>query len=139
MSKKKRILLAAAAICGALLLAIVALPFFIDVDHFRPALESRLKDSLGREVKIGRLSLSILAGGAKAEEITIADDPDFSNSPFLRASSLDVGLEWWPLISSRSIRIDSLTLQQPQLALLKSSSGKWNFATLGSKATTQPR
>jgi AsmA protein len=139
MSKKKRILLAAAAVCGVLLLAIVALPFFIDVDHFRPTLESRLKDSLGRDVKIGHLSLSILAGGAKAEDITIADDPDFSNSPFLRANSVDVGLEWWPLISSRAIRIDSLTLQEPQVALLKSSSGKWNFSTLGNKAAAQPR
>src|SRR5947207_1003511 len=133
-STKKRALVIGVSIIGVLVILVLALPFIIDVDHFRPQIEAQLKSSLGRQVMIGRLNLSVLAGGISAEKVIIADDPVFSNDPFVVAKSLDIGLEWWPLISSRAIRIDSLTLQDPQLTLLRSPSGKWNFSTLGATA-----
>ena len=45
-----------------ILLAVIALPFLINVNSFRPKLESELSTALGRQVKVGNLSLSILVG-----------------------------------------------------------------------------
>jgi AsmA protein len=135
--KKRRTLMIVASILGVLVLLVLALPFLIDVDHFRPQVETQLKHSLGRDVNIGRLSLSILGGGVSAQKVIIGDDPDFSKDPFIVAKSLNIGVEWWPLISSRAMHITSLTLQDPQVHLLRSPSGKWNFSSLGS--TAQPK
>lgn len=131
---KKRALLIVGSIIGVLVLLVLALPFVVDVDRFRPRIEAQLKTSLGRDVSIGRLNLSILAGGISAQKVMIGDDPSFSKNPFIVAKSLDIGIEWWPLISSRAIRIKTLTLQEPQVTLLRAPSGKWNFSSLGGNA-----
>jgi len=41
---------------------VIALPFVIDVNTFRPQIESELSSALGRQVKVGNLKLSILSG-----------------------------------------------------------------------------
>ena len=117
-----------------LLLIAIALPFLINVNSFRPKLESELTDALGREVKVGNLSLSILSGSVSAEDLSIADDPAYSKDPFIRAKSLKVGVEVMPLIFSKTLHVTDITLDQPEIALLRDASGKWNFSSLGNKS-----
>ena len=119
---------------AVLLLIVIALPFLINVNTFRPRLESSLTEALGREVKVGNLSLSILSGSVSAEDLAIADDPAFSKDPFIRAKSLKVGVEVMPLIFSKTLHITDITLDKPEIALLRSASGKWNFSSLGNKS-----
>ena len=88
----------------------------------------------GREVKVGNLSLSILSGSVSAEDLSIADDPAFSKDPFIRAKSLKVGVEVMPLIFSKTLHVTDITLDKPEIALLRDASGKWNFSSLGSKS-----
>jgi AsmA protein len=117
-----------------LLLIAIALPFLINVNSFRPKLESALTEALGREVKVGNLSLSILSGSVSAEDLSIADDPSFSKDPFIRAKSLKVGVEVMPLIFSKALHATDITLDKPEIALLRDAAGKWNFSSLGSKS-----
>ena len=117
-----------------LLLIAIALPFLINVNSFRPKLESALTEALGREVKVGNLSLSILSGSVSAEDLSIADDPSFSKDPFIRAKSLKVGVEVMPLIFSKTLHVTDITLEKPEIALLRDAAGKWNFSSLGSKS-----
>jgi len=123
-----------------LLLIVIALPFLINVNSFRPKLESALTEALGRQVKVGNLSLSILSGSVSAEDLSIADDPAFSKDPFIRAKSLKVGVEVMPLIFSKALHVTDITLDKPEIALLRDAAGKWNFSSLGSKseATAKP-
>jgi AsmA protein len=117
-----------------LLLIVIALPFLINVNSFRPKLESALTEALAREVKVGNLSLSILSGSVSAEDLSIADDPAFSKDPFIRAKSLQVGVEVMPLILSKALHVTDITLDRPEIALLRDAAGKWNFSSLGSKS-----
>jgi AsmA protein len=129
----------AAIVVGVLILIVILIPFFIDANTFRPKLESELSDALGRPVKVGNLSLSIFSGAVKADDISIADDPAFSHSAFVQAKSLKVGVELMPLIFSRALNVTELTLNQPQINLVRSQNGeKWNFSSLGSKSSAQP-
>ena len=131
----KRTLKILAIVVGVLIVILVALPFLIDVNAFRPKLESELTDALGRQVKVGNLSLSILSGGVTADDISIADDPGFSKTPFVQAKALTVGVELIPLIFSKTLNVTELTLNQPEINLVKSENGeKWNFSSLGSKS-----
>jgi AsmA protein len=133
----KRILKIVAIVIGILVLILIALPFVIDANTFRPKIESDLTATFGREVKVGNLSLSLLSGGVSADDISIADDPQFSKSAFIQAKSLKVGVEMIPLIFSKTLNVTELTLNQPEISLVKSENGeKWNFSSLGGNNTS---
>ena len=119
----------------ALLIVIaIALPLMINVNNYRPQIESSLSSALGRPGKVGNLSLSILSGSVEANELSIADDPKFSNAPFLQAKSLGVGVELMPLIFSKELHITHLKIDQPAITLLHNQEGVWNFSSLGNQA-----
>ncbi len=131
---RRKGLLVVGIIAVVLILIVLLLPVLINANSFRPTVESELQKALAREVHIANLKLSLLAGGITAEDISISDDPAFSREPFVRAKSLDVGVELWPLIFSRSLNVRSLTVNEPQVTLLHSASGKWNFSSIGGKS-----
>ena len=130
----RRFFLIAGAILLLLLVTAAALPFVIDPNRFRPLLESELSQALGRDVKLGDLKLSILSGSVTASDLAISDDPAYSRSPFVKAKSLAIGVEVWPLIASRKLHVTGVTIDQPAIALLQSPAGDWNFSSLGGKS-----
>jgi len=136
----KRALKIIGIVVAVILLVLIALPFLINVNSFRPKLESELSSALGRQVKVGNLSLSILSGSVSAEDLSISDDPAFSKDPFIRAKALKVGVEVMPLIFSKTLHVTDITLDRPEISLLRDAAGKWNFSSLGNKseATTKP-
>jgi AsmA protein len=128
-----------AIVFGILIVIAVSLPFLIDTNTFRPKIESELTGALGRQVKVGNLSLALLSGGVTADNISIADDTAFSKSPFVQAKSLKVGVELVPLIFSKELHVTELTLTEPEISLVKSENGeKWNFSSLGNKSEAAP-
>ncbi len=135
----KRILKILAIVVVVLLVVIVAVPFFVNANRFRPKLETELTTALGREVKVGNLSLSLFSGSVSADDISIADDPAFSKSSFVQAKGLKVGVELMPLIFSKTLHVTELTLNQPVISLVKSENGeKWNFSSIGGQPTATP-
>jgi AsmA protein len=114
-----------------LLIAALALPFLIDANRFRPMLETRLSQSLGRGVRLGDLKLSIFSGAVAASDLSIADNPAYSKEPFVQAKSLKVGVELWPLILSRQLNVTGIVINEPVIQLIESPAGEWNFSNLG--------
>ncbi len=131
MSRGVRIAL---VIVGVLVLIIVAIPFLIPVNQFRPTIEAKASAALGRKVTIGNLSLSLLSGSLAAENFSIGDDPKFSESPFLTAKSLKVGVELVPLIFSRKLNVTGIAIDSPKVTLLRGRDGEWNFSSLASSS-----
>jgi AsmA protein len=132
-----KILKVAGIVLAVLIVLAIAIPFFIDANSFRPRLESELTNALGRQVKVGNLKLSLFSGSVEAENISIADDPKFSQNPFIRAKALRVGVEMMPLIFSKQLRVTGLTLQNPEINLLRTPSGTWNYSSIGSGSQKQ--
>src|SRR5258708_35931196 len=122
-----------------LLLIVLSVPFLMNANQFRPLLESNLSAALRRQVKLGDLRLALLSGGVAADDLSIADDPSFSQAPFLRAKSWKIGVELTPLIFSRQLNVTALTIDQPEIALLQTASGDWNFSSLGAKSSPKPQ
>lgn len=112
----------------------IAVPFLVNVNSFRPEIESKLSGALGRQVKVGNLSLSILSGSVGADQLAIADDSKFSNAPFIKAKSLKVGVEVMPLIFSKQLNVTHIEIDQPEITLLRNQAGVWNFSSLGNQA-----
>jgi AsmA protein len=131
MKFSKRNLKIAGIVVAALLVIMIALPLFININSFRPQIESEVTSALGRPVTLGNLSLSILSGNVGVDDIRIADDPAFSKSPFVTAKSLKVGVEIMPLIFSKQLNVTGIELDKPQITLLRATNGTWNFSSLG--------
>ena len=105
----KTVLKIVGIVVAVLIVVAIAIPFLVNVNSFRPQIESNLSSALGRPVKVGNLSLSILSGSVEADQLSIADDPKFSSAPFIQAKSLQVGVELMPLIFSKQLNVTHLT------------------------------
>jgi AsmA protein len=121
----------AAVVVVVFILFLILVPFLIPVDRFRPTIEEKVSEALGRPVQLGGLSLSLVTGSLSAENLSIGDDPRFSTSPFLTAKSLKVGVEILPLIFSKTLHVTGITIVNPEVVLIYNSAGQWNYATLG--------
>src|SRR6266849_1199925 len=130
----KRVARVLGIILGLVIVVLISLPFLINANQFRPMLESKLSQGLGREVKLGDLKFSILSGGVTASDLAIADHTDFSKTPFVRAKSLTVSAELWPFVVSRKLNVTGITIDQPEIVLLQSAPGQWNFSNLGARS-----
>jgi AsmA protein len=121
-----------------LLVVAVLLPFIIDANKFKPQIESAADSALGRKVAIGNIRLALFSGGVAVEDIGISEDPKFGTGSFLSAKSVSVGVELMPLIFSRQLHVTGITIDQPNVTLLRVPSGEWNFSTLGAKGAATP-
>ena len=130
----KTALKVAGIVVVVLIVIAIAVPLLVNVNNFRPQIESTLSTTLGRPVKVGNLSLGIFSGSVGADQLSIADDPKFSSAPFIQAKSLQVGVELMPLIFSKQLNVTKIVIDHPDMTLLRNREGVWNFSSLGKSA-----
>jgi AsmA protein len=118
-----------------IILILFVLPFLIPVNKFRPTIEQKASDALGRKVSVGNLSLSILGGSLGMDDLSISDDPKFESGPFLTAKNVKVGVELMPLIFSQQVNVTEIKIVNPQVTMLKDPKGNWNFSSIGGSSS----
>lgn len=119
------------AIAVVLVAAVAAVPLFVNANTFRPAIERELAGALGRSVKVGDLSLSVLSGRILSEDLSVADDPNFSATPFLTAKTLRIGVSLRALVFSHELELRGFQIESPQINLIRAANGTWNFSSIG--------
>src|SRR5580700_4878604 len=138
---KKAVKIGLAVAVALPLITATAIPLFVDANTFRPTIESRLSAALSRKVTLGALSLSVMTGSLVADDLAIAEDPKFGQTPFFTAKRLRIGVQMKPLIFNRQLIVRSFEVDAPQIHLIHAEDGTWNFSTLshgsGSQNTTQ--
>lgn len=121
------VVLVAALMLGALLLNPPAIAQVLKAQAL-----PRLSASLGRQVDTGAVSVRLLPRPrATFEDVRVAGLP--GEPPLLRAQRVNASVALWPLLKSRgkTVEITSLTLDQPEVALVREPGGKWSFQGLG--------
>src|SRR5882724_4604115 len=109
-------------------------------NDYRGTIQTKLEQQLNRRVQLGDMNLGLFPLRFKVSNLAIAEDPQFSSSSaFVKTQELSVSVKLLPLLS-KSVQVDSLTLNRPSVELIKNAQGSWNFATLGqtSKASGAP-
>jgi|GEM_PF-230418 len=130
-SRHKTLLIVLGSLLALIILVVLAIPLFLNADNFRARIEQELSTSLGRKVTLGKLDLSVWSGSLVAQNATLADDPAFSNQPFLEASTVKINVELIPLILSRQVRITGFAIDTPKINLIRHANGTWNYSTIG--------
>jgi AsmA protein len=115
----------------AVFVILLVVPFLIPINKFKPTIESKASDALGRKVQLGNLSLSLITGSVGIDDVSVSDDPKFNSAPFLTAKTVKVGVELIPLIFSQQLNVTEITVVNPQVTMLKDPSGRWNFSSIG--------
>ncbi len=95
---------------------------------------ARASEALGRQVEVARIQAR--AGWGVSIQLTglkIADDPAFSQVPFLEAHEASVNVEFLPLLGGEA-RVTSLELMEPDIRIVRNARGDLNLGTLGSPA-----
>ncbi|MBN2431630.1 MAG: AsmA family protein [Acidobacteria bacterium] len=131
-----------AIILGVLILLVVAagglLLLFLPTDEIRDRVVAESSAWLRRPVEVESMAVSWWGGfGVSLQGMTVGNPEGFDGEPLLRAESLDVKLQFWPLLSG-DYQVDRLVLRQPQIRLLRQSDGRDNF-TFPRQAEASPQ
>ena len=134
MARRRLWITIAAVGGGIILLLLIAIPFLLNADNYRPRIESALGDATGRKVTLGHLSFSLFTGSLTADQLSINDDPAFSQQPFVEAKQVHIGIEVGPLLFHKQILIRSITIDTPKINLIQNQANVWNYASLGNSS-----
>src|SRR5215831_6094377 len=99
----------------------------------RGAILTKASDALGRKVDVQDIHASLGWGViADLRGVTIADDPNFSQTPFVQASDVYARVALLPLLGHR-IYVDQISLKQPVVHVIRNKRGELNLGTIGKK------
>jgi hypothetical protein len=127
--KKLLLVLSATALIMASFLVglVVFLPQLVSTARFKDFLESRTSSAINRRVQIGELQWA-WAEEVLINNISIKDDPTFSNKPILSTKSARIKIFFGEILSGRlhfDIAIDGL-----EAGLIRSKNGQTNVGML---------
>lgn len=102
----------------------------------RAWVEQQAESALGRPLSLGKMGLTLWGGlGATISDLEIADDPAFSEEPFVEASAVRVNVALWPALFGR-IEVREIVLERPVVRVIRARSGM-NFETLGAATSSR--
>ena len=94
---------------------------------------TKASDAVGRKVDVQDIHASLGWGViADLRGVTIADDPNFSQTPFVQAADVYARVALMPLLSHR-VDIEQITLKQPVVHIIRNQRGQLNVSSIGKK------
>ncbi len=127
----RRILIVVAILIAVLVIGALIAVSVIDVNKYRPRIQAELQTKLNRSVTLGQLHLRLFPLSVQVDGVTIAEAPGIpSSAPFAKASQLYASVGLLSLFSGNP-EIKSVELQRPQIELIRTASGTWNFSSIG--------
>ncbi|HEX3375986.1 MAG TPA: AsmA family protein, partial [Candidatus Acidoferrales bacterium] len=113
-----------------MVLVVVLFLFRPGVYRLRNRIAVSIGTALGRRVAIDNVRFRILPQpGFDLEGLVIYDDPEFSAEPMIRAQDVSATIRFRSLLRGR-LEIASLSASEPSINLVRTESGRWNFASL---------
>ena len=92
---------------------------------------ARVSNELGRRVEVGNIQSHMGFGvSIEVSGLKIADDPAFSQIPFLAANEVSVEVEFFPLLHGEA-RVTRLDLINPDIRIVRNARGDLNIDSLG--------
>jgi hypothetical protein len=127
-------------------LGLLLLPPFVNVNRYRKRVTDDLSRALGRGVTVSNIELKLLPRpGLVLSNFVVAEDPGYGAEPMLRAATVTAYIRLTSLWRGR-LEIGTLDLDNPSLNLVRRSDGHWNLeelvertAQVASAPTTKPR
>src|SRR6202049_293392 len=137
-SKSSRFPLWAKILLGllvVLLLVVLAVPYFLNVDRYRDTIADALAKQTGRKVTVGAIHARLFPGaGVTVTDLHIGNPPGFPGGDLVGADEIGVNVALAPLLHG-IIHVNSVDLVHPKLILLTDASGKNNYTFTSTDST----
>jgi AsmA protein len=101
---------------------------FVDVQKYKPVLESKVTQATGRPFSVGddlRLSLFPWAG-ISLSDLRLGNPAGFAEKDFVTVKSFEVRIKLLPLIS-KDVQIKRFVVNEPRFTLIKDKKGRGNW------------
>src|SRR6266849_6091741 len=129
MKNSRKILIATLVVVALPLLALAALPFLLNGNSFRPALQAQMEQRLHRTVTVGDIQVKTFPLALRISDLLIGQPAGIvSKLPFVEAKEVFVAVDLWPLLR-REVVINAVRLKSPQIELVRGQAGAWNYET----------
>src|SRR5690349_2100232 len=104
-----------------LLLVVIAVPYFLNVDRYRDTIASAIEKQTGRKVTLGPIHARLFPGaGVSVSDLHIGNPPGFPTGDLVGADEIRVNVALAPLLHG-TIHVNSVDLVRPKLILLTES------------------
>ncbi|HWE71847.1 MAG TPA: AsmA family protein [Stellaceae bacterium] len=125
----KKLLIGLAAVIVLVIVAAIAVPFFIPLDTYKGKIVALVKSETGRDLKIaGPVHFSLLPSVAlEANDVSLANPAGAASPNMVQLKRLDVELKLFPLLHG-GLEISQFKLVQPVIALEVDKQGKPSWA-----------
>ena len=112
--------------------ALLLIPYFVDVNRYKPEIEKQVASATGRPFSIGgdlKLSLFPRAGVALSD-LRLGAPQGFQEKDFLFVKAFDARMKLLPLLA-RDIQVERFVIDGPRIVLEKDKTGRGNWEGLG--------
>ncbi len=107
---------------------LLLLPVFMDVQKYRPYIERRVSEAVGRPFTMGeKFKVSLFPwAGVSLSDLHLGNPPGFDEKDFVSVKSFEIRVKLIPLLLSKfkDIQINRIVLNEPRIALIKQKNGK---------------
>jgi uncharacterized protein involved in outer membrane biogenesis len=120
-----------AAIVVLAIVALLAVPYLVDLPRVQALIATNASQALGRPVTFSAMKIRVLPLPAvELQGLEIAEDPQFGKGAFVRLETGIVRLKVWPLLRGR-VELGDITLKRPAITVVQAPDGRMNISTLG--------
>ncbi|HRY29299.1 MAG TPA: AsmA-like C-terminal region-containing protein [Elusimicrobiota bacterium] len=133
----KKALLLTAVVIGILVFGILGLTLFLQWRFPPPKLAEiageQARRHLNRELRFDAVSVGLFRG-LRLDGFTLSEPPNLQAGTFISGKSLSVKPRLWPLLRGDLV-LKSLTLEKPDIRLIRFADGSYNYSDLLSSGT----
>ena len=115
-----------------IVVALLVIPLFVDVEKYKPQIEKQVSDLTGRPFTLkGKLNLSLFPwAGLYLSDLHLGNPPGFQEKDFVSVKSFEVRVKLLPLIS-KNIEVKRFIMEGPRIVLEQGKNGRGNWEGIG--------
>jgi len=126
-----------------IILAFLIIPKFVDIQKYKPEIEKKVAEAIGRPFTLGGdINLSLFPwAGLSFSDLHLGNPPGFKGKDFLSVKSFELRVKLIPLIL-KEIQVKRFVLDGPRIFLERRKDGLGNWEGIGKlsdKATPKPQ
>ncbi|HEY3706991.1 MAG TPA: AsmA family protein [Terracidiphilus sp.] len=128
--RKRRTKLWLALAALLLLLALIFIPPYISLNHYKARVTQSVAAALGRPVRLSDVELRLLPRpGFLLTDLTVQEEPAYGVEPVLHAGEVKAAIRFSSLWQGK-LQISRISVDDASLNLVHMPNGEWNFDSL---------
>jgi AsmA protein len=121
------------------ILVLLLVPIFVDVQKYKPLIEEKVAAATGRSFTVGDdLSLSLFPWvGISFSDLRLGNPPDFEEQHFASIKRFEVRVKLIPLLS-KDIQVKRFVIKNPRIVLEKTKDNRVSWQDIGKPEPATP-